>query len=254
MINQSQPQAIIHVCNVPYVFSHDSNIPTVCSVYFAHFNFCCSLLFLVIFFLSGKQNVNINSDILTFLSDVDKIKDLNWSMYILDCLVKGKLFREQLPTRSFPGSLLFLMFFYVDKFVLEEVRAAREIPILKGWTTAMLSTREKLEVFKGRFGTIRGKKVDVGSSTMGLLKMEKVDSSEMKVQLRVNKEEPDPISTKNEETEQDPKKKCHMELALLSVFKDEQYWQDAAVIEAWDKFSKYQEMMLGLINRKNHNQ
>uniref|UniRef100_A0A803N2U6 Uncharacterized protein n=1 Tax=Chenopodium quinoa TaxID=63459 RepID=A0A803N2U6_CHEQI len=28
--------------------------------------------------MDGKQNVNINSAILTFLSDVDKIKDLNW--------------------------------------------------------------------------------------------------------------------------------------------------------------------------------
>uniref|UniRef100_A0A803N2R5 Uncharacterized protein n=1 Tax=Chenopodium quinoa TaxID=63459 RepID=A0A803N2R5_CHEQI len=69
--------------------------------------------------MNGKQNVNINSDILTFLSDVDKIKDLNWSMYILDCLVKGKLFREQLPTRSFPGSLLFLMInLYLKKYEL----------------------------------------------------------------------------------------------------------------------------------------
>ena len=53
--------------------------------------------------------MNINSDILTFLSDVDKIKDLNWSKYILDSLVKGKLLWEERPTRSFPGSLLFLM-------------------------------------------------------------------------------------------------------------------------------------------------
>uniref|UniRef100_A0A803MIX1 Uncharacterized protein n=1 Tax=Chenopodium quinoa TaxID=63459 RepID=A0A803MIX1_CHEQI len=42
---------------------------------------------------------------------------------------------------------------YVDRFVIEEVRAQREIPILKGWTTNMLSTREKLEFFKGRIGS-----------------------------------------------------------------------------------------------------
>uniref|UniRef100_A0A803MU23 Aminotransferase-like plant mobile domain-containing protein n=1 Tax=Chenopodium quinoa TaxID=63459 RepID=A0A803MU23_CHEQI len=71
--------------------------------------------------MDGKQNMNINSDILTFLSDVDKIKDMNWSKYILDCLVKDKLFWEERSTRSFPGSLLFLMLLYVDQFVLEEV-------------------------------------------------------------------------------------------------------------------------------------
>uniref|UniRef100_A0A803N5A1 DUF1985 domain-containing protein n=1 Tax=Chenopodium quinoa TaxID=63459 RepID=A0A803N5A1_CHEQI len=42
--------------------------------------------------MDGKQNMNINSEILTFISDVDKIKDLNWSKYILGSLVKGKLF------------------------------------------------------------------------------------------------------------------------------------------------------------------
>uniref|UniRef100_A0A803MAT9 Uncharacterized protein n=1 Tax=Chenopodium quinoa TaxID=63459 RepID=A0A803MAT9_CHEQI len=75
--------------------------------------------------MDGKQNVNINSDILTFLSDVDKIKDLNWCKYILDSLVKAKLFWEERQTRSFPGSLLFLM------IVIEEVRAKRETPVLK---------------------------------------------------------------------------------------------------------------------------
>ena len=71
--------------------------------HFAHFSF------VLLLFLSGKQNVNINSDILTFLSDVDKIKDLNWCKYILDSLVKAKLFWEERQTHSFPGSLLFLM-------------------------------------------------------------------------------------------------------------------------------------------------
>ena len=70
---------------------------------FAYFSF------VLLIFLSGKQNGNINSDILTFLSDVDKIKDLNWCKYILDSLVKAKLFWEERQTHSFPGSLLFLM-------------------------------------------------------------------------------------------------------------------------------------------------
>uniref|UniRef100_A0A803NEU2 Uncharacterized protein n=1 Tax=Chenopodium quinoa TaxID=63459 RepID=A0A803NEU2_CHEQI len=69
------------------------------------------------------------------------------------------------------GSMEFLKLLYVDQFVLEEVRAAREIPILKGWTKAMLSTREKLELFKGRLGNIRAKKLDAGSSSMTEPKM-----------------------------------------------------------------------------------
>uniref|UniRef100_A0A803LJK4 Uncharacterized protein n=1 Tax=Chenopodium quinoa TaxID=63459 RepID=A0A803LJK4_CHEQI len=114
--------------------------------------------------MDGKQNVNINSDILTFLPDVDKIKDLNWCKYILDSLVKAKLFWEERQTRSFPGSLLFLMLLYVDQFVIEEVRAKRETPVLKGWTTNMLSSREKLEIFKGRLGVFYKNQKLVGPS------------------------------------------------------------------------------------------
>lgn len=40
--------------------------------------------------------------------------------------------------------------FYVDRFEIEDIRAEREVPVLKGWTTNMLATREKLEMAKGR--------------------------------------------------------------------------------------------------------
>uniref|UniRef100_A0A803MQH7 Uncharacterized protein n=1 Tax=Chenopodium quinoa TaxID=63459 RepID=A0A803MQH7_CHEQI len=103
-------------------------------------------------FMSGGQNKNINHDVLRYLSNVAKIKDLNWSKFILDSLVKAKIKWDELPTRYFPGSLLFLMLLYVDHYVIEEVRANRETPVLKGWTTNMLSSREKLEIFKGRLG------------------------------------------------------------------------------------------------------
>ncbi|XP_021769727.1 uncharacterized protein LOC110733968 [Chenopodium quinoa] len=189
----------------------------------------------------------------------------------------GQAFLGERQTRSFPGSLLFLMLLYVDQFVIEEVRAKRETPVLKGWTTNMLSSREKLEIFKGRLGVFYKNQKLVGPSGSKQPKLEQSD----------------PIHTKNEEIEQDPKKKCLMELATastnlvlaymdfsekhetavkyfpnnekiqklkedamtvcdeqkmsskaltedisLSFSQDEQYWQDPAVIEAWDRFSK----------------
>uniref|UniRef100_A0A803MLV0 RNase H type-1 domain-containing protein n=1 Tax=Chenopodium quinoa TaxID=63459 RepID=A0A803MLV0_CHEQI len=100
--------------------------------------------------MSGGQNMNVNYSIMRYLGETDKIRYLNWSKYILDHLMTNKIDWDKRPTRYFPGSLVFLMLLYVDRFVIEEVRAQREIPILKGWTTNMLSTREKLEFFKGR--------------------------------------------------------------------------------------------------------
>ncbi|XP_021715973.1 uncharacterized protein LOC110683874 [Chenopodium quinoa] len=169
------------------------------------------------------------------------------------------------------------MLLYVDQFVIEEVKAKRETPVLKGWTTNMLSSCEKLEIFKGRLGVFYKNQKLVGPSGSKQPKLEQSD----------------PIHTKNEEIEQDPKKKCLMELATastnlvlaymdfsekhetvvkyfpnnekiqklkedamtvcdeqkmsskaltedipLSFSQDEQYWQDPAVIEAWDRFSK----------------
>uniref|UniRef100_A0A803MK09 Uncharacterized protein n=1 Tax=Chenopodium quinoa TaxID=63459 RepID=A0A803MK09_CHEQI len=92
--------------------------------------------------------------------------------YIVDSLVKAKLFWEERQTRSFPGSLLFLMLLYVDQFVIEEVRAKRETPVLKGWTTNMLSSRDKLEIFKGRLGLFDKNQKLVGPSGSIQPKME----------------------------------------------------------------------------------
>uniref|UniRef100_A0A803MD13 Uncharacterized protein n=1 Tax=Chenopodium quinoa TaxID=63459 RepID=A0A803MD13_CHEQI len=76
----------------------------------------------------------------------------NFVVLCVSTLCQAKIKWDELPTRYFLGSLLFLMLLYIDHYVIEEVRANRETPILKGWTTNMLSSREKLEIFKGRLG------------------------------------------------------------------------------------------------------
>ncbi|KAL2945283.1 hypothetical protein RDABS01_006041 [Bienertia sinuspersici] len=239
--------------------------------------------------MSGGQNMNVNHWILRYLGDVDRIKNLNWSKFILDCLVDSKKYWDKLPSRYFPGSLLFLMLLYVDRFVIEDVRVEREFPILKGWTTNMLTTRERIEIFKGRlglFGSVgdknepkSGVSCSSGKKSVSEPKMEKFVSSH--------------LGEDEDIEEEDPKKKCLMELATastnlvlaymdfgkkheaaiklfpnnekirklkqdamlicdeqklhsevsnegetLSFSQDEEYWQDPAVIEAWDRFSK----------------
>ncbi|XP_021776075.1 uncharacterized protein LOC110739902 [Chenopodium quinoa] len=226
--------------------------------------------------MSGGQNKNVNHDVLRYLTNVAKIKDLNWSKFILDSLVKAKIKWDELPTRCFPGSLLFLMLLYVDQFVIEEVRAKRETPVLKGWITNMLSSREKLKIFKGRLGIFDKNLKVVGPSGNKQPKMETSVPT---------------VPQTNEDVEVDPKKKCLMDLAeastklvlaymdfhekhelavnhfphnekirklkedamgicdeqrlsslampenhSFSFSQDDEYWQDSAVIEAWDRF------------------
>ncbi|KAL2939115.1 hypothetical protein RDABS01_022564 [Bienertia sinuspersici] len=214
--------------------------------------------------MSGGQNMNVNHWILRYLGDVDRIKNLNWSKFILDCLVDSKKYWDELPSRYFPGSLLFLMLLYVDRFVIEDVRVEREIPILKGDKNEPKS----------------GVSCSSGKKSVSEPKMEKFVSSHLGEDEDIEEEE-------------DPKKKCLMELATastnlvlaymdfgkkheaaiklfpnnekirklkqdamlicdeqklhsevsnegetLSFSQDEEYWQDPAVIEAWDRFSK----------------
>lgn len=47
-------------------------------------------------------------------------------------------------------NLFHIIVLYVDRVVLQDVRAKRELTIAKGWTTRMLVTREELEIEKGR--------------------------------------------------------------------------------------------------------
>lgn len=166
--------------------------------------------------------MNVNYSILKYLGDTDKIRYLNWSKYILDHLVANKIYWDEHPTRYFPGSLLFLMLLYVDRFIIEEVRAQREIPILKGWTTNMLSTREKLEFFKGRIGSFGNNQPVAVSSGSKKPKMENsvpVDTENDKgSEPNSKKENYVLVDTENHKVAKpDPKKKCLMELASASI-------------------------------------
>ncbi|KAL2929123.1 Xylose isomerase, partial [Bienertia sinuspersici] len=138
--------------------------------------------------MSGGQNMNVNHWILRYLGDVDRIKNLNWSKFILDCLVDSKKYWDELPSRYFPGSLLFLMLLYVDRFVIEDVRVEREIPILKGDKNEPKS----------------GVSCSSGKKSVSEPKMEKFVSSHLGEDEDIEEEE-------------DPKKKCLMELATAST-------------------------------------
>lgn len=54
---------------------------------------------------------------------------------------------------------LFFQLFYVDQYAIEEVRAQQEVPILKGYATKMLVTRERLEMFNDKFHMIQVKEI-----------------------------------------------------------------------------------------------
>ncbi|XP_021769678.1 uncharacterized protein LOC110733910 [Chenopodium quinoa] len=85
----------------------------------------------------------------------------------------------------------------------------------------MLSSREKLEIFKGRLGLFDKNLKVVGHSGSKQPKMEisvpTAPQTNKDVEVDPKKEQSDPIGIKNEETEQDPKKKCLMELATAST-------------------------------------
>ncbi|CAH9084565.1 unnamed protein product [Cuscuta europaea] len=77
------------------------------------------LVLLVTLLMEGKLNCYVNQSILKALDDESTVRDLDRCGYTLHTLIKAKDFWNKDRTRHFPGSLLFLIIFYVDRLVFK---------------------------------------------------------------------------------------------------------------------------------------
>nr|GMD91781.1 uncharacterized protein LOC109160869 [Ipomoea batatas] len=102
--------------------------------------------------VSSVSNGYVNQQIIQMFCNVNKIKDLDWCGYLLRSLVAACKFWVEDKSRKFTGSLLFLTLLYVDRLVVGARDIPRSIPVLDGWTTELLKTREAREVAAQGFG------------------------------------------------------------------------------------------------------
>lgn len=101
---------------------------------------------------SVMGNGYANQRVFQHFEDVDKIKDLNWCKFLLDCLVEAHAKWIQKKDRAFTGPLVFLTVFYVDRVAHLAREIPRTVPSVCGWTTKLLNEREFSEIRAGGFG------------------------------------------------------------------------------------------------------
>ncbi|KAL6549672.1 hypothetical protein OROHE_008403 [Orobanche hederae] len=103
-------------------------------------------------FMESTANGYVSPFILNCLSDVNRIKDWNWSEYVMRSLIENKTAYAEENASHFVGPLLFLMLFYVDRVRYKVQKTLREFPVIANWTTKLLRSREKAEIKGGCFG------------------------------------------------------------------------------------------------------
>ncbi|KAL2904198.1 O-fucosyltransferase 36, partial [Bienertia sinuspersici] len=105
--------------------------------------------------IKGNQKGMPNYKLLKCLGDVNSIRSLNWSQFALEPLADcAREWKEADGTYLFTGSILALLFSYIDRvFFLGRVMD-RQFPLIKCWKRANIFNRRDLESRKaGEFGT-----------------------------------------------------------------------------------------------------
>ncbi|KAL6509657.1 hypothetical protein OROGR_022967 [Orobanche gracilis] len=101
-------------------------------------------------FMESTANGYVSPYVLNCLSDVNRIKEWNWSEYVMRSLIENKTAYSEENVSHFVGPLLFLMFCSMS--IEPALKTLREFPIIVNWTTKLLRSREKAEIKGGCFG------------------------------------------------------------------------------------------------------
>ncbi|KAL6581057.1 hypothetical protein OROMI_006980 [Orobanche minor] len=96
--------------------------------------------------------------IMPYLGELDRVKDLDWCTYNLNCLSQNKRASENEKHKGFLGSSLFLTILYVDRVSVFGIHCERAFPAFINWNNQRLRSRQKDEIKDGRLG--RGFPVD----------------------------------------------------------------------------------------------
>nr|GME18463.1 uncharacterized protein LOC109167340 [Ipomoea batatas] len=92
-------------------------------------------------FIESPQNGSLETQVLYYLDNVSNIPCMNWCSFVMNALMETSA--EWLKKRSeyFPGPLLFLLVFYVDRIVLFKCHVPKAFPAFIGWTFDLLKDR-----------------------------------------------------------------------------------------------------------------
>ncbi|KAK1402241.1 hypothetical protein POM88_001846 [Heracleum sosnowskyi] len=92
-------------------------------------------------------------DVLDYNIDLDNCCEYNWGELLLNSLVKTKNTWPTLSSLFYPGPIIFLTIFYVDRVIIKgNPEVERQFPTFKGWTVQILKQRHADEFKDDSFG------------------------------------------------------------------------------------------------------
>ncbi|KAL6497609.1 hypothetical protein OROHE_027238 [Orobanche hederae] len=104
-------------------------------------------------FMEITANGYVSPFILNCLSYVNRIKDWNWSAYVMRSLIENKTAYAEENASHFVGPLLFIMVIVLCRSSpLQVQKTLREFPVIANWTTKLMRSRENAEIKGGCFG------------------------------------------------------------------------------------------------------
>ncbi|KAL8535175.1 hypothetical protein ACS0TY_010982 [Phlomoides rotata] len=111
------------------------------------------VLFSLSSFLTSSANRLINCKTIKFVLEVDKIRDFDWSSYVLKCLCKAiAKFNSLGMVKNCSGCVFILPILYFHIMKWQRVAESSSLPSIQHWIESKLRKRFKEENLDGGFG------------------------------------------------------------------------------------------------------
>ncbi|KAK1356223.1 hypothetical protein POM88_049479 [Heracleum sosnowskyi] len=112
----------------------------------------------------------VSQDVLKLVGSFDEVSEMNWCKLVVDGLKDASLaWLEDPTTQYYTGSLMFLLFFYLDRVENEVVKVERKDTAFTGWSNFHVLQRNQVEIVNDSYGkgVIEGYEVPEDSEVEG---------------------------------------------------------------------------------------
>ncbi|KAK1357097.1 hypothetical protein POM88_050353 [Heracleum sosnowskyi] len=111
------------------------------------------MILMMNFFIRCIKNSYVSQEVLGFVGNFDNAAKFNWCKLVIQGLKRGsKLWIEDPETQYYTGSLMFLIFFYLDRVNNAQFQVERTSPAFLGWKNSLIIQRDGVEDLDNSFG------------------------------------------------------------------------------------------------------
>ncbi|KAK1368375.1 hypothetical protein POM88_034467 [Heracleum sosnowskyi] len=171
-------------------------------------------------FVRTNKSSFVDQYAMSFKGDFDKAEEYNWCKEVLKNLKEAhELWFENPLTQYYTGSLVFLLFLYLDRTTNDQIKVERTRPVYIAWKTSLIAKRSEVEMYDESF--VKGQ----------ILKIFNIGKKEEEMQKKGEEKnvnnipDPDPAQVNDENDTDHISPHDHIaphfsKMIQLSVFKD----------------------------------